>query len=444
MTMKTIVRVRNWVATVVIGLALLVPQANGQEPAAPADNVSMEVAEVSEILQIRIAAKKGQVAWGDILRAMVRTGQFNDGALKDKLPSGTLDLNLDSSRFVLIGINAFLSPDINMRIVPGDAGQDNAHLLVKIDQAAIREKRRNLNRQIREKLRDPAGELFGLQLSEGWQQTDDNKALVIVIHGFNSSPLRFRKLVDTFQRAEFNSGIFSYPDDQPIVDSALLLSNELKAIAAKHPKRAIALVTHSMGGLVARATVEDPELDPGNVTKLIMIAPPTHGSLLANYSFGIDVLDHASPDPQRGDVSRWYAAVADGMNEAAVDLTPGSHFLRRLNARPRNPNISYSIILGTGARVTKARLENYRQQLKSVQSQSEVTSLLTPHLDATLADLEEVLEGKGDDVVAVKRGRLEGVEDTILLKFTHLEALQNENELEGHELYESVLTRLRK
>ena len=442
--MITILRVKSWAVAMVVGLALFSAQANGQEPSVQADNVSMELAEDSEVMHIRISAKQGQVAWSNILRALLRTGQFDDNALKDKLPSGMLDLNLRSSRFVLLGINKMLNPDISMRIVAAEAAQDEAHLLVKIDQAAIRKKQRSVQRRIREKLQSPKGESFGLQLPKGWQRTDDSNALVIVIHGFNSSPLRFRKLVEAFQKAKLISGTYSYPDDQPIADSALQLSTELKELASKHPKRAIALVTHSMGGLVARAVVEDPMLDSGNVTKLIMIAPPSHGSLLANYSFGIDVLDHASPNSQRGDVSRWYAAVADGMNEAAVDLTPGSQFLRRLNARPRNPNINYSIILGTGGRITKARLENYRQLLKSAQSQSDVTRLLTPRIDAILADLDEVLPGKGDDVVAVKRGRLEGVNDTLLLKFTHLEALQNENELEGHQLYESVLTRLRK
>jgi len=442
--MISIVRAQHWSAAVMVCLALIATTAAGQQPSTKAERISMEVAEGSEILQIRIAAKDGQVAWSDILRVLLRTGQFDDAALKDKLPAGMLDLNSSSSRFVLFGINTMLSPDINMRIVAAAAGQDHSHLLIEIDQAAMLEMQRSLNRKIREQLKGPAGEVFGLQLPEGWQQTDESKPLVIVIHGFNSSPLRFRKLVAALQKSQFVSGTFSYPDDQPIADSSQQLSNELKLLAAKHPRRTIALVTHSMGGLVSRAAVEDPALDPGNVTKLIMIAPPSHGSLLANYSFGIDVLDHASSDAERGDASRWYAAVADGMNEAAVDLTPGSQFLRRLNARPRNPNIRYSIILGTGGRVTKARLENYRKQLKLAQSQSNVASLLTPRLDAILADLDEVLPGLGDDVVAVKRGRLEGVEDTLLLKFTHLEALQNENQLEGHELYESVVERLRR
>ncbi len=447
--MKTIVHVKSLAAAVIVGLALLVPQINGQEQSAEADDVKVELDEDSEILRIRISAKNGHVAWSDILRALMRTGQLDDNALKDKLPSGTLDLTLNSSRFVILGINAVLRPDINMRIVPAGASQDEAHVLVTIDQGALRDKQRSVNKRIREKLRSRKGkrregESFGLQLPDGWQRTDDSNSLVIVVHGFNSSPLRYQILVDAFRKAKLTSGIYSYPDDQPIADSAMQLSTDLKELASEHPKRTIALVTHSMGGLVSRAVVEAPELDPGNITKLIMVAPPNQGSLLANFSFGLDVLDHAFPNSQRGEVSRLYAAVADGMNEAAVDLKPGSQFLRRLNARPRNPNIDYSIFLGTGGRFTQERLENYRRQLKTAQRQSDVVELFTPRLDKILADLDEVVMGKGDGVVAVKRGRLEGVKDTVVLNFRHLDALQKENQLVGHELYESVLTRLRR
>jgi hypothetical protein len=37
-----------------------------------------------------------------------------------------------------------------------------------------------------------------------------------------------------------------------------------------------------------------------------------------------------------------------------------------------------------------------------------------------LSDIDELVEGKGDGVVAVERGRLEGVADTLVLPFGHL------------------------
>jgi hypothetical protein len=41
-------------------------------------------------------------------------------------------------------------------------------------------------------------------------------------------------------------------------------------------------------------------------------------------------------------------------------------------------------------------------------------------LEQALAEMEEMIEGKGDGIVAVKRGRLPGVEDVVLLSFGHL------------------------
>ena len=442
--MKPLIQSRSWPIAMIIAFAIFANHASSQEESTQAGNVRVEQSQDTEILKIRILSDNGEVAWGDVLRALLRTGQFDDSVLKDKIPSGKIDLNLRSSRILLFGINSLLSPDIEMRIHPAETDQGEAFLLVKVDQGALREKRRKVQRQIRDKLKDNARERFGLQFPTGWQQSEDHRLLVIVVHGFNSSPARFRKLVTALQNAQLTSGTYSYPDDQPIADSAQQFSNVLKELATQHPERPVALVTHSMGGLVSRAVVEDPKLDPGNVTKLIMVAPPNHGSLLAHFSFGIDLFDHASTEEKQSDSSRWSAAIADGLNEAAVDLTPGSQFLRKLNARPRNPNIDYSILLGTDGRISKANLENLRRVVNAAQSQGEVPRLLSLRLDKILSDLEEVVAGQGDDAVAVKRGRLAGVKDTVLLKFTHLDALQQEDQLEGHELYESVLKRLRR
>ncbi|MBM4087848.1 MAG: alpha/beta hydrolase [Planctomycetes bacterium] len=441
----------QWFSTAaLLGLALLAGPSHGQQPAGNADDVAVERDEENEIVRVKIPARNGKVAWSDILRALMQTGELNDEAVKSKLPSGTLDITGSSSRFVLLGVNSVLGPDIRMQIISGRAGDAGAYLLVTIDQGALREKRRRVSKQLRETLgtdgdrQGRTGETFGLQLKPGWEQTDESMPLVIVVHGFNSSPMRFDSLVDALGREGLAGGTFSYADDQPIADSAVQLSTELKALAAGHPGRKIALVTHSMGGLVSRAAIEDPAMDPGNVTKLIMVAPPTQGSLLAHFAFGLDILDHAFPASERADVSRFYAAVADGLHEAAIDLRPGSRFLRQLNARPRNPRVTYSIFLGSGGRFTQERLNDLRKKLELVERESEVAGLFTMKLDEILADLDEVVRGKGDGVVAIKRGRLEGVEDTQVLGFTHLEALQKVDKLQEQPLFEAVLARLRK
>jgi pimeloyl-ACP methyl ester carboxylesterase len=281
------------------------------------------------------------------------------------------------------------------------------------------------------------------RLPADWQKTDPQQLLVLVVHGFNSSPERFEPLAAALREKDQLAGTYDYPDDQPIAVSAEQLSRDLKEIQASQPARHIALVAHSMGGLVARAVIEDPQLDPGNVTHLIMLGTPNQGSLLARIAYGMDLLDHAVPDPERSDVSRFYAAVEDGLSEATVDLQPESTFLHDLNARGRNPHVRYSIFLGTGGRFTRQQIDTARAGLATAKAKSEVAGLLAPRVDETLADLEEVIHGLGDGVVAVKRGKLAGVDDVIVLEFTHLGVLQQTSAMASDPLFRLVLDRLK-
>ncbi len=218
----------------------------------------------------------------------------------------------------------------------------------------------------------------GMRLPKDWAKSDERQLLVIVLHGFNSSPQRFEPLADAFRQQGLLSGTYSYPDDQPISTSANQLSRDLKNIASSQPRRRVALVTHSMGGLVARAAIEDSELDPGNVSHLMMVAPPNHGSLLARIAYGLDILDHAAPESERSDVSRFYAAIEDGLSEATEDLKPDSAFLQQLNSRARNPRVRYAMFLGTGGHFTRQQLDQLRQGLATAQSKSDVVELFAP------------------------------------------------------------------
>ena len=59
-----------------------------------------------------------------------------------------------------------------------------------------------------------------------------------------------------------------------------------------------------------------------------------------------------------------------------------------------------------------------------------------------LGDLGEVVRGKGDGAVALKRGRLEGVEDTAVLGFDHLHMLDDSDNPAVRELRKAILERL--
>ena len=309
----------------------------------------------------------------------------------------------------------------------------------------MQQRRRKIAKKIRDQVakNHPPADQFGLHLPPDLSSHDVQQPLVIVVHGFNSSPARFAPLVKMLTDDGILSAAYSYRDDQPIMESADQLSADLKQLASDHPQRPIALVTHSMGGLVSRAVIEQAALDPGNVTKLIMVAPPSHGSLLAQFAFGIDILDHIADHFLSNETTRFYALIEDGLSKARNDLKPQSLLLRKLNALPRNPKVRYSIFLGTGGHLQQSQIDILRQKVRSAAEENTAVELFTPILTATLDDLDEVIEGKGDGVVAVKRGRLEGVTDTLICDFSHLSVLQSTYELENDVVYQGLLKRLR-
>jgi hypothetical protein len=81
--------------------------------------------------------------------------------------------------------------------------------------------------------------------------------------------------------------------------------------------------------------------------------------------------------------------------------------------------VKYSILLGTGGLMKPEDLERTRAELQAQGESNRFVRFFEKKLDAMLADMDEVVEGKGDGVVALKRGRLEGVADTVVLNFRH-------------------------
>jgi hypothetical protein len=63
-------------------------------------------------------------------------------------------------------------------------------------------------------------------------------------------------------------------------------------------------------------------------------------------------------------------------------------------------------------------------------------------LDKLAADMDEIVDGQGDGAVAVKRGRLDGVADIVLLPFDHLSCTGEPTTEAVRTLQHEVLARL--
>jgi pimeloyl-ACP methyl ester carboxylesterase len=286
-------------------------------------------------------------------------------------------------------------------------------------------------------------ERYGIELDEGWLQAPAEKPIVILVHGFNSTPAQNAAMMVPIREADFPCGTFAYPNDHTILQSAQLLSSELRRLSIEHPRRSVVLVCHSMGSLVARACIEDPLYDPGNVERLIMIAPPTHGSQIAHFAVGTDLWEHWLARRKGGPWRRTRDSIIDGLGEAADELCPDSRFLKDLNARPRNADVRYSILLGTGARLSDAQLAWIRESVCESLAKVPGGGSRAERLEEILNDVDELVEGRGDGIVAVKRGRLEGVDDTLVLPFSHLAVTGEPRSEVVRDVQKAVLQRLK-
>ncbi|MEL6897147.1 MAG: hypothetical protein AAFP90_13660 [Planctomycetota bacterium] len=129
----------------------------------------------------------------------------------------------------------------------------------------------------------------------------------MLVHGFLGGPSSMRPLQKMLQQIGIPTATWSYDWAAGAGAGGDSLRQQLLAMHRETPRRRIAIVAHSLGGLVSRCAIEQPmELSnaPGGiplqerqgsalapypacgVSHLIMIATPNHGSSLAGLSIG--------------------------------------------------------------------------------------------------------------------------------------------------------------
>src|SRR5262249_9703018 len=144
---------------------------------------------------------------------------------------------------------------------------------------------------LRARLAQFAGRLAGEDATERRHELllptalDASRPLCVLVHGVESDAAGWGDLKPWLEAAPRRAQVatFAYPNDEAIERAAAELAARLRALGSQP----VALVGHSMGGLVARAVVEDPALDPGNVRTLICIGTPQKGSNLAGFRFAL-------------------------------------------------------------------------------------------------------------------------------------------------------------
>jgi hypothetical protein len=294
-----------------------------------------------------------------------------------------------------------------------------------------REEEKELRSQLREAVKEAFPEEAATH-SEGFglahfpsPAADEERGTVILVHGLDDPGLVWRSLAPALAREGFDVRLMEYPNDQPIAESAAFFFEELKTLRAEGREQ-VAIVAHSMGGLVTRDTLTRPatgfaaaarEGAVPQVTTFIMVGTPNHGSPLARLRGLAEVRDQIAR-LTRGKGS-WLGVILDGAGEAKVDLLPGSRFLLELNRRPHPDGVEMLVIAGVAGPWSEDEIEDWVEEERQGASAGEAGSR------AELgAGLRSLTRGLGDGLVSVESTQLEGVEH-LTVEGTHLTMIRN-------------------
>ena len=295
-----------------------------------------------------------------------------------------------------------------------------------------KELRRQLRQSVKEKFPGQTAEFsktFGIFPYEADQEASDRmpdgRQSIVLIHGLDDPGKVWQNLAPRLAGETFHVWLMQYPNDQPIVESALLFLEALQGLKRRGIER-IAIVSHSMGGLVSRELLTNPQIEyhaaiksklvPG-VVALIMVGTPNHGSQLARFRMFAEWRDHLAR-LTKGE-AYWLGSILDGAGEAKIDLLPGSRFLTELNARPHPPEVDMLVIAGITSPWTENDIQRWVSDLRAKVSDDQ-----QQRVEAFGKYMLSMTHGLGDGLVTVESTRLEGVAHQIV-NGTHLSMIRN-------------------
>jgi pimeloyl-ACP methyl ester carboxylesterase len=256
-----------------------------------------------------------------------------------------------------------------------------------------------------------------------WEALPDRlpERLVLLVHGLDEPGDLWRDLAPALRQADVPTARFDYPNDQVIAISSTLLGTWLPKLRQRGTKQ-VAIVAHSMGGLVVREYLTNPADDyrkkllKGDVPRiraLVMVGTPNHGSPMARFRLVAEVREQWSR-LLRGD-GELLGALEDGDGEAGTDLLPNSAFLQELNARPLPRDVRFTIIAGIVSPLARKDLEASAKRW-----QHGLPGFMHGAVDKVEEQLADVADGMGDGVVSLASTRLQGVDDQVAVRGNHI------------------------
>lgn len=218
----------------------------------------------------------------------------------------------------------------------------------------------------------------------------DAGAYVLFVHGINGSPRDFRHLVEHLDRSRYQLCLFHYSSNEALDGVARALAAALEELAAHHRVRSVAIVGHSMGGLIARQLIVN-DLLPANVAAplLVTLSTPWEGHAGASVGARFVPSEHAWRDIATG--SEYLADLFHGAAGLPKRLPERTQhhllFSYRKNWMAPGPSgdrvVSVASQLGDSAQEQATRIYGFDVTHVGMLKDAAVASLLVQLLDRT-------------------------------------------------------------
>ena len=159
---------------------------------------------------------------------------------------------------------------------------------------------------------------------------DFSKAQLVLVHGIDGTPRDFRTLIAAIDRSRYQIWLFYYPSGLRLDQLGVVLAQGIQRVAGFEAAKdlRLAIVAHSMGGLVGRRAVNE----------LCRNGKPKYLSVYASFDTPYGGVESAAGAVERGTelVSSW------------VDVAAGSAFLTRLYETPLPKDLPFHLFFGWG------------------------------------------------------------------------------------------------
>ena len=325
-------------------------------------------------------------------------------------------IKLNFKRIVIIGIGVLVVSGIYIHHLSGEADDPEASSRIM---NTIEEKYPDETEKLRQR--------FGLKPfeTETVESRQKGPCAVILIHGLDDPGKVWMSLAPALDQKGFDVWIMTYPNDQHIKVSAEYFFEQIKLNTALKGKK-LAIVGHSMGGLVTREMLTSPEIQYINyvtentfpqVLQVIMVGTPNHGSNMARFRVFAELREQFAL-VLKGEY-HWISPFIDGTGEAGDDLLPDSEFLLALNSRKHPDDVEMTVIAG---------VMNQKQRENAKQTITDLTSGLSKKhkesIKKMISETDAIINQVGDGMVPLSSAKLDGV-PTEIVSGTHLSIIRN-------------------